>query len=269
LLYWPEFEFDFRLDVRRLFPHILAIEAFSGAASCRVLPPQWRAQPASTRGGNETPESSQSRIDGRKEELVSRNINAPQAWVKERFPPGSAPFSLADILKMHKLVANETGVHYQAENSLRTAGVLVGRREAGGIHAGAPPERLLLLMKQYVDFINAGGLRNLPPGIHALIAHFFFTTIHPFDDGNGRVSRLVSAAILFQRGYNGHGFYALSNYFYQNDIKYHTLLHECWQKPLPFDLTAFIAFGLEGLALELQGIDNFVRVKLHRAVKLS
>jgi hypothetical protein len=51
---------------------------------------------------------------------------------------------------------------------------------------------------------------------------------------------LVSAAILFQRGYNGHGFYALSNYFYQNDIKYHSLLHQCWQQPLPFNLTAFV-----------------------------
>ena len=121
-------------------------------------------------------------------------------------------------------------------------------------------------MDRYVEFINSDNLYRFPPVLHAIVAHFFFTTIHPFDDGNGRVSRLVSAGILFQRGYNGHGFYALSNYFYQNDIKYHSLLHHCWQQPLPFDLTSFVAFGIEGLTMELQGISSFVRVKLHRSV---
>ena len=121
-------------------------------------------------------------------------------------------------------------------------------------------------MDSYVRFINGNHLRSFPPVIHGLVAHFFFTTIHPFDDGNGRLCRLVSAAILFQRGYNGHGFYALSNYFYDNDIKYHSLLHRCWQLPLPFDLTEFVAFGMEGMAMELQGINSFVRMKLNRNV---
>jgi len=98
------------------------------------------------------------------------------------------------------------------------------------------------------------------------VAHFFFTTIHPLEDGNGRVSRLVAAGILFQRGYNGHGFYALSNYFYDNDIKYHRLLHYCWQQPLPFDLTPFVAFGIEGMVVELQGINSFIKMKLNRCV---
>jgi Fic family protein len=165
---------------------------------------------------------------------------------------------------MHQMVAEETGVYYRDQNTLRTAGVKVGRREVGGIHVGAPPEMLPLLMKRYVQFIDSGELTSFPPAIHSLVAHFFFTTIHPFDDGNGRVSRLVSAAILFRRGYKGHGFYALFNYFYHHEIKYHSLLHECWQKPLPFNLTEFVSFGMEGLAIELQGINNFLRVKRHR-----
>jgi hypothetical protein len=146
-------------------------------------------------------------------------------------------------------------------------GVQVGRREVGGLHAGAPAAKLTLLMDRYVRFINGGHLRSFPPAVHGLVAHFFFTTIHPFDDGNGRVSRLVSAGILFQRGYNGHGFYALSNHFYQNDIKYHSLLHQCWHQPLPFELTAFVAFGMEGLAIELQGVNNFIKMKLNRIVE--
>jgi len=264
LLYWPEFEFDFRLDVPGLLPHIAAIEACQEAASNRVLPPPWREQTAATAEDAGEQKAGEEPIVARKRELLLTNASAARTWIKERCHPGRLPLSLADILHMHQLVAEESGVHSKNGGVWRTSGVQVGRREVGGLHAGAPPERVPALMNGYVRLINGDDLRSFPPAIHALVAHFFFTTIHPFDDGNGRVSRLVAAGILFQRGYNGHGFHALSNYFYQNDIQYHTLLHQCWQQPLPFDLTSFVAFGMQGLVTELQGINSFVRVKLHR-----
>jgi hypothetical protein len=122
-------------------------------------------------------------------------------------------------------------------------------------------------MDEYVRFITSERLRNLHPVIQALIAHFFLVTIHPFGDGNGRVSRLLTAAILLQRGYNVHGgFYALSDYFYLNDIKYQSMQHRCWQSPPPFDLTAFVAFGMEGFVMELRSIGSFMKMKLNRIV---
>jgi hypothetical protein len=269
-LYWPEFNFEFRLDIQRLFPHIEALESYQEAAANRVRPPQWREQSAVERldGPNPDPRAEEPPaevpIAVRKQELLMRNANRTQAWVRSRFAPGSASLALADIFTMHRMIADESGVYHKNVGALRTAGVQVGRREVGGLHAGAPPERLPRLMDSYVRFVNGSHMRSLPPVIHGLAAHFFFTTIHPFDDGNGRMCRLVSAAILFQRGYNGHGFYALSNYFYENDIKYHSLLHQCWQMPLPFDLTPFVAFGMEGMAMELRGINSFVRMKLNR-----
>lgn len=271
-MYWPEFDFDFRLDIQRLLPHIAAVEAYQEAASNRVRPPQWRERPEPQEA--ETPDPNllveqqpkKEPIDLRKQQLLIRNASMTQAWVRARFSPGSTPVSLADILTLHRMVADESGVYTNKGGVMRTSGVQVGRREVGGLHVGAPPERLPRLMDLYVRFINGHYLRSFPPVIHGLVAHFFFTTIHPFEDGNGRVCRLVSAAILFQRGYNGHGFYALSNYFYDNEIKYHSLLHRCWQQPLPFDLTAFVAFGVEGVAMELQGINNFIKMKLNRSV---
>jgi hypothetical protein len=122
-------------------------------------------------------------------------------------------------------------------------------------------------MNQYVAFITSDRLLALHPVIQALIAHFFLVTIHPFGDANGRVSRLLTAAILLQRGYNVHGgFYALSDYFYLNDIKYQSMQHRCWQSPPPFDLTAFVAFGMEGFVMELRSIGSFIKMKLNRIV---
>ncbi len=271
-LYWPAFEFNFTLDMARLLPHMAAIEASKAAASLRMLPPQWRAhsaaevearlRQAAADQGVELEE-----IQFRKQVFLLSNASQAQAWVKQRFAPGSLPMCLEDVETMHRMVSEEAGVHYETPGVMRQEGqgVITGTATIG-IHVGAPAIKLPHLMDQYFRFITSRRLLDLPAIIHALVAHFFITTIHPFGDGNGRVSRLVSAGILYQRGYNGHGFYALSNYFYENELRYHEILFRQQQEPCP-DLTEFLAFGMEGLALELQGINNFIKIKLNRVAE--
>jgi Fic family protein len=253
---WVKFEFDYRLDLQRLTPHVLAVEAHRQAALTRVLPPQWREPSPEKAMAEPADEKLQSRI---------RNAANARAWVNERFGPGTPPLALADLMTMHRMVADGATGEY-APGALRSLPVQVGRREVGGLHMGAPTNWLPRLMNEYIQFITTGRLSSLHPVIHALVAHFFLVTIHPFGDGNGRVSRLLTAGILLQRGYNVHGgFYALSDYFYLNDIKYHSMLHKCWQSP-PFDLTAFVAFGMEGFVMELRSINSFIKMKLCRVV---
>jgi cell filamentation protein, protein adenylyltransferase len=271
-LYWPAFEFTYALDMTRLLPYLAAIESSKTASSTSVLPPPWREQPAS--GQMEVPLSDPSaqaarikEIRIRKQELLNTNASRAHAWARQRFAPGSAPMSLEDILHMHRMIAEESGIRYANAGALRKDGqrVLVG--ESGiGYHAGAPALRLPRLMDDYIQFVNSASLMSMPAAIHALVAHFFFTTIHPFEDGSGRVSRLVAAGILFQRGYRGHGFYALSSHFYENEGRYHSLVYQTQQTPV-FDLTGFVAFGMEGLAMELRGINSFIKVKLNRAAE--
>ena len=253
---WLKFEFDYRLDLQRLTPHILAVEAHRQAALTRVLPPQWREP---------SPEKALAELTDEKLESRIRNAANARAWVNERFGPKTPPLTLADLMTMHRMVTDGARGEY-APGALRSLPVQVGRREVGGLHMGAPTNWLPRLMNEYVQFITSERLCSLHPVIHALVAHFFLVTIHPFGDGNGRVSRLLTAGILLQRGYNVHGgFYALSDYFYLNDIKYHSMLHKCWQSP-PFDLTAFVAFGMEGFVMELRSISSFIKMKLGRVV---
>lgn len=271
--HWAAFEFGFTLDMARLLPHIAAIEAGKTAASIRVTPPQWRAR-STEQVEMRTPETAakqslkrdETQLREAKEVFLLSNASQAQAWVKRRFAPGSPPLCLDDILTMHRMVADEAGVNCNTPGVMRQnrQGVITGSAEIG-FHGGAPASRLPQLMNQYIQFINGQWLLSLPPVIHALVAHFFMTTIHPFTDGNGRVSRLVAAGILFQRGYNGHGFYALSNYFYEHEERYHTILFKLQQDPC-LDLTEFVAFGMEGLALELCGINSFIKMKLNRVV---
>ena len=272
-LYWPGFEYTYTLDMSRLLPHLAAIEVSKAASSSSVLPPPWREQSGEK---NEFPLSDPSRqservqqIQSRKEELLKSNASRAHSWVRQRFAPGSASLSLEDILTMHRVVAEEAGIRYNNVGILRQDGQRVVVGEAGiGVHAGAPALRLPRLMNDYIQFVNSATQMSMPAAVHALAAHFFFTTIHPFEDGSGRVSRLVAAGILFQRGYRGHGFYALSGHFYENEYRYHSLVYETQQTPI-FDLTRFVAFGLEGLVLELRGINSFLKFKVNRAAERS
>ena len=125
-MYWPAFEFRYRLDSRKLLPHITAVEAYKQAATTRVLPPQWREQP-------EGPATERS---------DTKNPAKTQKWVNQKFLPGSAPLSLDDILTMHRMVAEETKVEYKGSGALRNDPVQVGKADVGGIHVGAPAAQL-------------------------------------------------------------------------------------------------------------------------------
>jgi len=289
---WDRFSHDYTLDMSgaTMFGLLIQIEAYKEAAMNLVLPPEWRTQldklnrvrvvhGTTALEGNPLSESEVSRqmdmLDANggakssekisKEQAQIQNAGMAQEWVGRRFLPGSSPLRYEDLLEMHEIITQHSDTHNNIPGRWRTFPVHVGTDDLGGVHRGAPHERLESIMRDYVDFMNHSRQTNLHPVIKALIAHFFLVTIHPFGDGNGRVSRLAEAGILFQEGYNVHGFYGLSNYFYQNGDQYKICLQQCRAKQ-PFDVTNFVHFGISGFALELKGINNFIKTKLNRVV---
>ena len=286
---WRKFTFEFRLDAARLWHDLVAIEAYKEAALNLVIPPDWRNQldrlnrvrvvhGTTALEGNPLSEEEVSEqisilekpnrtTPGKvtKEQLQIRNAGVAQMWVRERFAPNSAPLTSEDLLKMHETLTAKTDTHNNEPGRWRNFSVQVGAPQMGGVHIGAPHEGLGALMNDFIKFVNGKRLANQHPVIRALLAHFFLVTIHPFGDGNGRVSRLVEAGILSQEGYNVHGFYGLSNYFYRHEHKYKMLLQECRDRQ-PFDVTPFVEFGVSGFASELKGINNFTKTKLNRIV---
>ncbi len=281
------FSFDYFLNQQDLFSDLIAIEGHKLAALNLMLPPEWRAQldrlnrvravhgttaiegnpftetevDLQIFGQSEQPESR--RLS--KEQLQIRNAQRAQEWVSHRFAPGSSPVTLEDLLTMHQLITEESDEGQNVPGQLRNYMVTVGSQEMGGVHYGAPHAALGELMEELINFLHSRKFLQSHPVIKALLAHFFLVTIHPFGDGNGRVSRLLEAGILFQSEYNIHGFYGLSNYFYRNEAEYKRLLQTCRQGR-PFKVTPFIQFGVKGFAEELTGINNFVKNKLNRLV---
>jgi len=287
---WNKFSFEYRFDLKDLFQDLVSIEAYRKASLNLVLAPEWQSQldrlnriravhGTTAIEGNPLSEKEvshqmdllekQSNTDetntSTKEQLQISNAGKAQLWVKKRFQPSAPPISLDDIFVVHEMLTQHSDIYNNTPGRLRTFAVTVGAEEMGGVHRGAPHEKLPQLMKEYVVFVNSPCLKQHHAVIHALLAHFFLVTIHPFGDGNGRVSRLVEAAILFQLGYNIHGFYGLSNYFYRHEQEYKSILQQC-SKQKPFNVTPFIRFGVAGFAEELKGINNFIKARINRLI---
>ena len=285
---WQRFQFDYRLRLDSQRTELIQIEAYKEAALNLVLPPDWREQldqlnrvravhGTTALEGNPLSEAAVSQqiasaaaSSGQppsrsREEQQVRNASVAQEWVRERFTPESRPLGYSDIIHMHATLTRGSDEIDNVPGQLRNHSVVVGTETLGGVHRGAPPDGLFQLVMGFVDFMNSQRVAAEHPVVRALLAHFFLITLHPFGDGNGRVSRLVEAGILFQGGYNVLGFYGLSNYFYRNGDEYKRLLQQC-RRLQPFDLTAFVAFGLKGFAAELKGINNFVKTKINRVI---
>ena len=281
---WSRFSFDYRLELPGMMSVLVRIEGRKEAAMSLLLPSEWKEQldvlnrirtvhGTTALEGNPLSEAQIADFLGGKPGLDPegrefqqiRNADIAQDWVRARFGPGRPPISVLDILHMHALMTRRSDEANNVPGRLRTHGVEVGTVELGGVHLGAPHENLPRLMEEFVEFVNSRRLRSEHPVVRALLAHFFLVTIHPFGDGNGRVSRLVEAAILYEGGYNVHGFYGLSNYFYRNGDEYKRRLQAC-RRTLPFALAPFVEFGLRGFEAELHGINSFIKRKLNRLV---
>ena len=289
--FWEEFRFEYHLDGSAFQALLITIEAHRLAANNLVLAPGWRAQldrlnraravfGTTAIEGNPLSEPEVSRqielADQEpgggpparlsQEQMQIRNASRAQDWVKSRFTPGAAPIGMVDLLSMHRMITEGSDENHNVPGAFRSQPVRVGTEELGGVHIGAPHERLGHLMEEFVSFLNSRRLQGEHPVVRALLAHFFLVTLHPFGDGNGRVSRLLESGILFQVGYNVHGFYGLSNFFYRNGDQYKTLLQQSRSDPARFDITPFVKFGVEGFATELEGINNFVKAKTNRVM---
>jgi len=104
--------------------------------------------------------------------------------------------SLKLMRELHKVVfENSKGF----AGKFREKGVEVGIRDGTGniIHLGAPASRVKSLLVELTNWYNKNRYR-LPPIVLAAVVHNQFEYIHPFEDGNGRVGRLLLNNILLK-----------------------------------------------------------------------
>ena len=135
----------------------------------------------------------------------------------------------------------------------------VGREQ---VHYQAPPAtRVPAEMLRFLDWFN----QNQPIDriLKAGIAHLWFVSIHPFDDGNGRIARAVGDMALAQADHATQRFYSLSAQIQQERDDYYHLL-ECTQRGV-LGITDWLAWFLGCLLRAVQSADEMLSTILYTA----
>lgn len=94
------------------------------------------------------------------------------------------------------------------------------------VHYEAPaPERVSEEMARFIAWLNENNA-SLDPVLKAGIAHLWFVSIHPFDDGNGRITRAITEMLLCRADGSGKRFYSMSYQISLEKNKYYEVLEK-------------------------------------------
>ncbi len=126
-----------------------------------------------------------------------------------------------------------------------------------GDYIAPPADEVPALMTRFIHWVNRGAGAQINPIVRAVVAHFLLVSIHPFGDGNGRLSRGIESFLLYRAGINVRGFYSLANYYYQDRQAYIDALTAVRFVSDP-DVTSFVRFALKGLEEELEWVHGEV-----------
>jgi len=100
--------------------------------------------------------------------------------------------------------------------------VVSQKHEKEKIHYTAPPPSVVY--KEMEEFLNYVNTNKDDPYIKAAVAHLWFLTIHPFDDGNGRIARAITNYILSKELQMKHTHYSISTVIAYEKKNYYELL---------------------------------------------
>ena len=170
------------------------------------------------------------------------------------FRSSAEPLSNEMLFRWHGMVASgrkgliNIGQYRTGKEPMQ---VISGRIGAQKVHFEAPPsKRVPSEMKRFVAWFNRTtpqGAESLPAITRAGIAHLYFESIHPFEDGNGRIGRAIAEKAIAQ-SFGQPLLIALATTILAHQKSYYEALERANQK---IDVTAWLAWSAV-IALEAQ-----------------
>jgi Fic family protein len=112
------------------------------------------------------------------------------------------------------------------------------------VHFEAPPaEHIQSECSQFLEWLNTTS--SEPPLIKAALGHLWFVTLHPFDDGNGRIARAIGDLLLARADASPQRFYSLSAQIQRDRKIYYDILERTQRQSM--DVTHWLLWFLETL----------------------
>ena len=130
------------------------------------------------------------------------------------------------------------------------------------VHYEAPKAgRVPAEMEAFLDWFN--GKVGIDPVLKAGLAHLWFVTIHPFDDGNGRIARVIADMQLARSEASPQRFYSMSAQIRQERNAYYEILEKTQKGDL--DITAWLAWFIACLGRAIDGAEDILGGVLRKA----
>ncbi len=130
------------------------------------------------------------------------------------------------------------------------------------VHFEAPAARWLPdEMRAFLDWFN--GAEPIDPVLKAGVAHLWFVTIHPFDDGNGRIARAVADLALARSEQSAQRFYSMSAQIRRERKAYYDILETTQKGSL--DITPWLEWFLACLDRAFTGAQTTLAAVLTKA----
>ncbi len=121
------------------------------------------------------------------------------------------------------------------------------------VHFEAPTaDRLPMEITRFLRWFE--GADSTDPVLRAGVAHLWFVTIHPFEDGNGRVSRAITELALARADSSALRFYSMSTQIEAEKKGYYQALEQAQKGTM--DVTGWLAWFLDCLGRALQGAET-------------
>jgi Fic family protein len=143
-------------------------------------------------------------------------------WIRER------PISVGMLCDLHRILVAGTPSDTADAGRVREVQVVIGSQgspvEQSRYVPPPPGDQLVALFREWADWIGPGS--DIDPVVAVALAHYQFESLHPFNDGNGRLGRLVVVLQLIQRGVLHEGLLSISPWLEQRRREYqdHLLL---------------------------------------------
>ncbi|MEQ1601240.1 MAG: Fic family protein [Methylophilaceae bacterium] len=167
-------------------------------------------------------------------------------WVQEQLrDPKGLPISVRLLCDAHRLLLDGArGAGKQPGELRRSQNWIGGTRPGNAVFVPPPPEHVPALLADTERFIHDNAT-DLPPMVKVALIHAQFETIHPFLDGNGRIGRLLIAALFEHWGLLSEPLMYISGYLKQHQAEYYRRLSAIrtdgnWE--------SWVSFFLEGVA---------------------
>ena len=167
-------------------------------------------------------------------------------WTQEQLrDPHGLPISVRLLCEAHRrLLDGARGAGKQPGELRRSQNWIGGTRPGNAVFVPPPPEHVPALLADMERFIHDTAT-DVPPMVKVALVHAQFETIHPFLDGNGRIGRLLIAALFEHWGLLSEPLMYLSGYLKQHQAEYYRRLSAIRTDG---DWESWVRFFLEGVA---------------------